>query len=57
MLGWGIAFLVIALLAAALGFGGLLVGTALFAAKVIFVVALILWIVSLFAGRGPRSPL
>lgn len=57
MLGWGLAFLVIAILAAALGFGGLLVGTALFAAKVIFVVALILWIVSLFAGRGPRSPL
>jgi len=57
MLGWGLAFLVIAILAAALGFGGVLVGTALFAAKVIFVVALVIWIISLFAGRTPRSPL
>lgn len=57
MLGWGLAFLVIAILAAALGFGGVLVGTALFAAKIIFVVALVIWIISLFAGRTPRSPL
>lgn len=57
MLGWGLIFLVIALLAAALGFGGVLVGTALWAAKIVFIVAIIVWIISLFAGRGPRSPL
>lgn len=57
MIGWGLAFLVIALVAAALGFGGILVGTALTAAKIIFVVALVLWIISFFSGRGPRNPL
>lgn len=56
MLGWGLIFLIIALIAAALGFGAL-AGTAAFAAKIIFVVALIVWIVSLITGRGPRSPL
>lgn len=53
MLQWGLAFLVIALIAAALGFGGVLVGTALFAAKIVFVVALVIWIISFFTGRGP----
>lgn len=57
MLSWGLAFLVIALVAAVLGFGGLLVGTAMGAAKIIFIVAIVIWIISLFTGRGPRSPL
>lgn len=57
MLSWGLAFLVIALIAAVLGFGGLLVGTAMAAAKIIFLVALVIWVISLFTGRGPRSPL
>lgn len=56
MFGWGIIFLVIALLAAALGFG-VLAGTAAFAAKVVFVVGIIVFLVSLVTGRGPRSPL
>lgn len=43
-------FLIIALLAAALGFG-FLAGTAAFAAKIVFVVALIVWIVSVITGR------
>ena len=47
---WGIIFLVIALIAAALGFGGL-AGTAAWAAKIVFVVGIILFLVSLFTGR------
>ena len=41
MFRWGIIFLVIALIAAALGFGGL-AGTAAGAAKIVFVVGIIL---------------
>lgn len=50
MFRWGIIFLVIALIAAALGFGSL-AGTAAWAAKVVFVVGIILFLVSLFTGR------
>lgn len=46
----GIIFLVIALIAAALGFGGL-AGTAAWAAKIVFVVGIIIFLVSLFTGR------
>lgn len=54
MFSWAIIFLIIAIIAALLGFGGALVGTALWAAKVVFVVALILAIAGFFRGRGPR---
>lgn len=54
MFRWGIIFLVIALIAAALGFGGL-AGTAAFAAKIVFVVGLILFLGSLFLGKKPPS--
>lgn len=54
MFGWGIIFLIIALVAAALGFG-FLAGTAAFAAKVVLVIALVVWLVSLFTGRNPRD--
>ena len=50
MFRWGIIFLVIALIAAALGFGGL-ARTAAGAAKIVFVVGIILFLVSLFMGR------
>ncbi len=43
MFRWGIIFLVIALIAAALGFGGL-AGTAAWAAKIVFVVGIILFL-------------
>lgn len=49
MFRWGIIFLVIALIAAALGFGGL-AGTAAGAAKIVFIVGIILFLVSLFYG-------
>ena len=53
MFRWGIIFLIIAIIAAALGFGGL-AGSAAGAAKIVFAVGIILFLVSLFTGRGRR---
>ena len=50
MLGWAVTFLIIALIAAALGFTGL-AGTAVGLAKILFVVFLVLFVVSLIFGR------
>ena len=50
MLHWSLMFLVIALIAAVLGFGGL-AGTAIGIAKILFFVFLILWLVSFLLGR------
>jgi uncharacterized membrane protein YtjA (UPF0391 family) len=50
MLSWALAFLVIALIAGALGFFGLQ-GAAMNVAWVLFVVFLILFVVSLVMGR------
>jgi uncharacterized membrane protein YtjA (UPF0391 family) len=55
MLHWALMFLVIALVAGVLGFG-FIAGTAAWVAKVLFLVFLVLFIVSLFAG-GIRRPL
>lgn len=57
MLSWAITFLVIALIAAALGFGGI-AGAAVGIAKVLFFVFLALFVLSLVAGavRGRRPP-
>ncbi|MEH3117484.1 MAG: DUF1328 domain-containing protein [Methylorubrum populi] len=56
MLGWAVTFLVVALVAALLGFGGI-AGTAMEAAKLVFFVAIVLFAVSAVIGlmRG-RSP-
>jgi uncharacterized membrane protein YtjA (UPF0391 family) len=56
MLGWAVTFLVIALIAAVLGFGGI-AGTAIEIAKIIFFVAILLFLISLVFGliRG-RAP-
>ena len=56
MIGWAITFLVVALVAALLGFGGV-AGTAVEAAKLIFFVAIALFLISAVFGvmRG-RSP-
>ena len=58
MLGWALTFLVIALIAAALGFGGL-AGTAIEIAKIIFFVAIVLFLLSAVFGytRSRRPPL
>jgi uncharacterized membrane protein YtjA (UPF0391 family) len=56
MLSWAITFLVIALIAALLGFGGI-AGTAIEAAKIVFFVAIVLFVVSALVGvfRGRRT--
>jgi len=56
MLGWAIAFLVIALIAAALGFGGI-AGASVGIAKLLFLIFLALLVVAIIAravnGRPP----
>lgn len=54
MIGWAITFLVIALISALLGFGGI-AGLSLEFAKILFFVFLILFVVSLIVG-GFRRP-
>ena len=53
MLSWALTFLVIALIAAALGFG-VIAGTAAGIAKIVFFLFLVFFIISLIMGRrGP----
>jgi len=58
MLGWALTFLIIALIAAVLGFGGI-AGFAVEIAKIIFFVAIVLFLISALVGlmRGRSSPL
>jgi uncharacterized membrane protein YtjA (UPF0391 family) len=51
MFGWALAFLVIALVAAVFGFGGI-AASAAGIAKIIFVVALLIAIVGFVVGMG-----
>ena len=51
MLRFSVVFLLIALVAAALGFGGI-AGEASFIAQILFFVFLVLFIISLVFGRG-----
>jgi uncharacterized membrane protein YtjA (UPF0391 family) len=57
MLGWAVTFLIIALIAAVLGFGGI-AGVAIEIAKIIFFVAILLFVISLIFGlvNGRRTP-
>ena len=59
MLGWALTFLIIALIAAVLGFGGI-AGFAVEIAKIIFFAAIILFVISavvaLIRGRSPTVP-
>jgi uncharacterized membrane protein YtjA (UPF0391 family) len=59
MLGWALTFLVIALIAAVLGFGGI-AGFAVEIAKIIFFVAIVLFVISAligqYRGRSPTVP-
>jgi uncharacterized membrane protein YtjA (UPF0391 family) len=50
MLGWALTFLIVALIAAVLGFG-VLAGTAMSIAKILFVVFIVLFLISLVAPR------
>ncbi|MGA7389577.1 MAG: DUF1328 domain-containing protein [Pseudolabrys sp.] len=56
MLSWAVTFLIIALIAAVLGFGGI-AGVAIEAAKIIFFVAIVLFLITALVGavRG-RTP-
>ena len=54
MLRWAILFLIVALIAAVFGFGGIAAEAAWFA-KILFFLFLVLFVVSLILGRrGPR---
>lgn len=53
LLYWALAFLVIALIAAALGFGGV-AGTAMSGAQLLFWVAIVLFVVSALVGLFRR---
>lgn len=53
LLYWAVVFLIIALVGAALGFGGL-AGTAMAGARLLFWVAIVLFIVSAVAGLFRR---
>ncbi len=55
MLRWALIFLVVALVAGLLGFWGLQ-GAAMWVAKVLFFVFLVLFIVALLSGRRHFSP-
>jgi uncharacterized membrane protein YtjA (UPF0391 family) len=59
MIGWALTFLVIALIAALLGFGGI-AGVAIEAAKIVFFVAVVLFliaaVVGIARGRRPTVP-
>jgi uncharacterized membrane protein YtjA (UPF0391 family) len=59
MLGWAITFLVVALIAALFGFGGI-ADMAVDIARIIFFVAIILFLISavvaLIRGRSPTLP-
>ena len=50
MLGWAVTFLIVALIAAALGFTGI-AGAAVGFAKILFVLFLVLFLLSLIFGR------
>jgi uncharacterized membrane protein YtjA (UPF0391 family) len=59
MLGWALAFLVIAIIAAILGFGGI-AGASMGIAKILFFVFVVLFLLSMVAylvtGRRPPVP-
>jgi len=56
LLYWAIVFLIIALVSAALGFGGV-AGTAMEGARILFWVAIILFIISIIGGAFRRRRL
>jgi uncharacterized membrane protein YtjA (UPF0391 family) len=57
MLGWVLTFLVVALVAGVLGFGGI-AGASVEIAKIIFFIAVVLFLISVIFGafRGRGSP-
>jgi uncharacterized membrane protein YtjA (UPF0391 family) len=56
LLYWAVVFLIVALVSAALGFGGV-AGTAMEGARILFWVAIILFIISVLGGAFRRRRL
>ncbi|MEN2978907.1 DUF1328 domain-containing protein [Tistrella bauzanensis] len=54
LLHWAIVFLIVALVAALLGFGGV-AGTAMAGAKILFWVAIVIFVIALVAGLLRRG--
>lgn len=54
LLHWAIVFLIVALVAALLGFGGV-AGTAMAGAKILFWVAIVIFVITLVAGMMRRG--
>jgi uncharacterized membrane protein YtjA (UPF0391 family) len=54
LLYWALTFLIVALVAAALGFGGV-AGTAMAGAKLLFWVAIVLFVIALIGGLLRRG--
>ena len=54
MLGWALAFFIVALIAAVLGFGGIAVASAGIA-KLLFFIFLVIFLVTLVMGLGRRA--
>lgn len=54
MLGWVVTFLIIALIAGVLGFGGI-AGASIGIAKIIFFIAIVLFLLSLLTGVVRRG--
>ena len=52
MLSWAMTFLIIALIAAVLGFGGI-AGSATWIAQILFALFLVLFLISMLMGRRP----
>ena len=50
MLYWALMFLIVALIAGALGFGGVVTGTMVQIAQILFVLFIVLFLVSLLTG-------
>ncbi|WP_420465017.1 DUF1328 domain-containing protein [Panacagrimonas sp.] len=53
MLHYSLIFLVVAIIAGVLGFGGI-AGDAAWIAKALFVAFLVVWVISFIMGRKPR---
>jgi uncharacterized membrane protein YtjA (UPF0391 family) len=56
MLRWAVVFLIIAMIAAGVGFTGI-AGDAAFFARILFFLFLVLFAISLLFGRRPSEPL
>lgn len=57
MLHYALLFFVLALIAAVFGFGGIISGTLMGVAKILVLLFVVLFVISLFTGRTYNEPL